>query len=151
MHRAGHREESKLGVGPLAVGAVLSEWSDRRHHHVRPGLRKGIVADAESLHRAGPHALDNYVAAQGQFQKQLPSTFKFQVESYALPIGVQVKVESYSLGLVDLLIWLDDGDRQVDLNDLGAVVGQHFGAVRAGDPVGQLQHAYAIEGHLWQV
>ena len=70
---------------------------------------------------------------------------------YALSIGVQVKVESYSLGLVDLLIWLDDGDRQVDLNNLGAVVGQHFGAVRTGDPVGQLQHAYAIEGHLWQV
>ena len=100
---------------------------------------------------AWPHALDNNVAAKGEGQQQLPSTFQLKVESYALAVGVEVKVESLSLGLVDLFIWLDDRGRQVDLNDLGAVVGQHFGAVRAGDPVCQLQHAYAIEGHLWQV
>ena len=109
---------------------------------------KRFVADAESLDRARPHAFDDHVAAEGEVEQQLTPAVQREIERHALLVGIEVEVKGGAFGPVEVLVLARDGPGRLDPDDLGAVVGEHPGAERPGDTVGQLQYPDTVEGQL---
>ena len=145
-HKAAHGLGDDVVARAQAIGAGVAETGDSRVHQSRVDCLQRFVADAEFVHRSGPVVLDNDVGALDEFEEHL-APLAFEVQRYPLLAPVQVHVvgafvvlERREVARVVTLAGL------LDLDDLGAHVGQHHGAEGAGKNPGQVEDAQAAEG-----
>jgi hypothetical protein len=139
----GHR-----GVpGSRGVGTGLPV---SRHPHQDEAAVAGaqrIVVQPPALQRAGAEILDDDVAALDQLQEQVPPARRPDVEGEAFLVARVHRPEepvSVEFGLSPGAQRVGPA-RQLDLDHLGAHVGQQPRAVGAGDQGAQFEHSDAFE------
>ena len=146
-HRARHRlrdplEGLVLGVGPGAAEALHGGGDEARVE-----LLQRLVAEAEALHRAGAHVLDDDVRRLDEGLEHRAPARRLQIERHALLVGVQQQEEPRVLAaLVGERGAAGLASGRFDLDDVGAQPRQHLGAGRAGFVLGQVEDANAVEG-----
>ena len=130
------------GVGaPTHPGPGLAVAADRGVHDARVTRRYGLVAEAHSRSHAGAEVLDEHVALLGQGEQQLARLGLVHVEADVALAGVlldEVAGEAVhprvgEAGHVAI--------GRLDLDDLGAEVAEHPGAVRPTEHAGEIEHA----------
>jgi hypothetical protein len=124
-HDPAHGLQQRVEAGAVAVGAVGAERRDRRVDDARVEAPERGVVDAEPMHHARTHVLHHHVGAHGQAVHDGAAVGRLQVEGDG-PLAPVPAVEARQLaeGVALERFHLDDG---------GAHVGQHHGAVGAGD------------------
>src|SRR5690606_3257469 len=116
----------------VAVGPRLAETRHRGVDHTRIEFADTVVINAQLFHHAGPEILGNDVGLGGELHENLLAARVFHVDAYAFLVAVEHR-EAIGLA-VDLRF---EAPRAValgkilDLDDVGAHVPQHHGAVRA--------------------
>ena len=95
-------------------------------------LRRRLGADAEAVHDAGPEVLDHHVGAVDQALRDLEVAGRLEVEGdaslAALEEGVGRMLPARAA-------------RRVDVDDVGALVGEHDAGQRAGDVLAEIDNA----------
>lgn len=147
----GQVERAQVVATPLAVGAGLAEGGDGDHHQVRVHGRQGVVGEAALAHEAGVVVLDEHVGAPEQPEEDVPPLGAVDVEGHPALVGVQEREQAASLG-----VRLVAGERTpvpgpvagpgaLDLDHVGAEVGEELGAVGSGDEVPELNDPDVVQ------
>jgi len=147
-HRAAHRLEREVERRPVTIWPVLSVGRDGADDDPlvqRPELR---VGQAEPLHDARPEVLPDDVRLPHEIVEHLAAAVARQIERERLLVTVdRQEVRRLAVGQERRP---HDPHRVaavgvLDLDDLGAQVGEQHRAVRAGQHPGKVQHANAFE------
>ena len=153
------RPESAIAVSELPlklrVRPRLPERRDRAVDQVRELCLKIVVAKPASRHHPRRFALDKHVRVRQQLAEDDAPALRLEVERDALLARVQVEEETALVvvwhivrerpqppGIVAL--------RRLDLNDLSAEVCQELRAIRARNPLREIDDADAFEGGVGQ-
>ena len=111
-----------------------------------PGLQD-VPAQAEVLERTWRERLHRHVEPRQQLRENLAPARDFQIQGdEALVARVDLPPERLAAGR-PRAEWIA-GPRLLDLDDVGAEVGQHDADERAGDHPRQIEHAEARERSL---
>ena len=153
LGRAVDRDQAGRGLHHGVVAreaaqrAVGAEARDAGMDQARELLRQRLVADAPFLHGAGLEILDQHVGRLEQFQQDLAAFLLGEVERHRALVAVDagevggdaflVERRAPQPGLVAL--------RRLDLDHLGAVIGQHLGAVRPAQHTRQIDDFQAFQ------
>jgi hypothetical protein len=130
---AGAGGEVEIVPGPVAVRSVLAEPGDRTVNDPRIDGPDGLVADAQPVDRAGAEALDDDPGGAGELEEKVAPGRGLEIEGDAL----LARVQGQEIGALAV----DEGRHRadvvaglevLDLDDLGAKVGQEQRAERAG-------------------
>jgi hypothetical protein len=130
--------------GALGVGAVLAVAADGAEDEARIDRGKRRVADAELVHDAGAETLDDDVRRQSQSAEHGDALGLLQVEAQRALVAVDELEEgagfarpgAHRTGVVALAGVLD-------LDDVGAEVGEVLGGDGARQQPGEVEHAQA--------
>ena len=100
------------------------------------------------LHHAGGEILHDYIRPRDQFTRDVASCRISEIKRDAALIAVQTDKSSAFAGEVSVFIapGIIASIRVLDLDDLGAKIGQGLRARRAGDHPGEIHHQQTIEG-----
>ncbi|MDZ7702579.1 MAG: hypothetical protein U5J98_11260 [Halobacteriales archaeon] len=148
-------------AGTLAPGAGLAERGDRAVDDRVVVLPDVVVADAEPIGRAGPVVLDEDVRLGGEVVQRLPGLVGLEVQLDA-PLAVVHRPEVGRLAAVGgrdagplVALGVDEGRPGVpvvvadlgplDLDHLGALVGEHQRREPAGDERREVQYGDAVQ------
>jgi hypothetical protein len=93
-----------------------------------------LGTEAEPLHRAGPHPLDQHVGPLDEVEHDLHRLGALEVEGDARPAAVEQVLVARGQR---------DAARPVDPDDVGAEVGEHHARVRARPDPRDLDHPHA--------
>src|SRR5262249_37842618 len=133
--------------GPARLGTALAEAGDRAIHEPRIERAKGIIAEPETLHRAGPEVLQHDVRLADQLSQDVLAFRSFHVEGEALlapvhghEVGRLATDERRPPARVVAL------GRLLDLDDLGPHVTEEHGAEWAGEDPREVDDTHAGEG-----
>ena len=128
---------------PLAVGARLAEAADSHHHQAGVALGKFRITQAPILQSARAEVLDQHIALGRQLGHQRLAFRLAQVNRGEL----LVPEDAGGIERLALKALAHGPDRVafggLDLDDLGAKIGQQASAERAGDRGADLEHAHA--------
>jgi len=141
---AGHRLDQGAEAGAVAVRAGLAEAGDAHHDERGVGLEQHLRREAHRLQGAGAVILDQHLRAAHQPEQQLASARLAQVERHApLVAGVDLPRHGHPLRApVAQRIALA---RRLDLDHVGAVVGELQAQHVAGHQPRQVQHPQPVE------
>ena len=125
------RLDGEIVRGPVAVRPRVAERVHGAVDDARVALAHGRVADAEPLADTGPKRLDEHVGRRGEREQPLDVARVFQVEHDAFLAAVQVaEVDGRrAVGGADAPRRVAVG--RLDLDDLGAVIGERQRQIRA--------------------
>ena len=149
VHQAGPRVVGDAVARQVLVGAGGAVAGDPAEHDAGVDLAQLLVAEAAALERAGAHALDHGVALAGQLEERGHALGALEVEHEAALAAADVQVHQRH-ALDDRPRHLADvvTRRRLDLDDVGAEVGQRGGdGARPED--GHLEDADAGERRSW--
>ena len=140
-HEAGGGLCDDVIAGALVLRAVAAEAGDGGVDDLVVDLLEHVIADAQLVHDAGAVVLDDDVGLLDHLEEELLALLGLQVQGDALLAAVDVGIvhavvvllRTHGAGVVALA-------RHLDLDDVGAVVGQHHRAVRTGQNAGQVQN-----------
>ena len=143
-----HEPAGRLGqrvVAALVVlRAVLPEAADRGVDDVGLHRPDGGVAHAPLVHGPGAEVLHDDVAAPGEVEEHLPALVGPQVEAEAALVAVDVGVGERQRRVRPRQQRRQAADDltagQLDLDDVGAQIGEDAAAHRAGQRGGRLHH-----------
>jgi len=144
-HGLGHDVEGRpVHVGALAA-APVAEAADRGVDQARIDGRQGLIAQAHPVHHAGAEVLHHRVGAGDQLAQQLPALGLLQVDDDAALVAVAGGEEAAVLvlgvvGAVRAALAEEVAAGRLDLDHLGAMIGQQLGAERAGHGVAQVDN-----------
>ncbi len=146
-HHAAHALDDQIVGGSVAVGSGLAEARRGAVDEFRVQGREVGVAQAEARHHAGLEVLDEHVGFLRQTPQDLLPAGILQVERDALlpavdahEIGAfRTDKRAEGPGVVAL-------PRPLNLDHLGAEIGEHHRAERAGEDAGEVEDAEAVEG-----
>jgi hypothetical protein len=122
------------------VGAAAAESADAAVHQLRADARQHVPADTQALHHAGTEVLDQDVRGPHQVEQAGAVLVGLEVEhDAALPPveGHERRVESAGLPLAERV-----ARRGLDLDDVGAHLGQQHRGAGTGDVGAEVQHAH---------
>ncbi len=144
-HQPAHRLAERVEGGALAIGAVLAEAGDRGQDDVRLQLAQPVVAEPHLRHRPGTEVFEHDIGARHQRGEDLLAARGPQVEAEALLAAVvdreiDALAAHQRLRLARLL-----AAQLLDLDDLGAEVGEDHAAARAGLVPRQLEDPNAVQ------
>ena len=136
-----------LGLDHAIVGGVAlvrplrAEGGDRAVDEVGVDLREVAVAEAQAVHDARDGVLDDHVGAPGEPARRLAALVRLQVEDDALLSPVPHAPGGHGAEGV--------AAGRLDLDDLGAVVGQDHGRHAGGEPRSEIDDgdAFTYWGH----
>ncbi len=140
------RDQVEAALVGGRAGAAIAR--DRAIDQAGIDLRQHVVAEPELFERALAEVLDQHVGVAHHPQQHLLALGRLQVERDRALVAVQhqegrrhavdarIAIAARIVAAVGLL----------DLDHVGAEVGQHHAAGRAGHDLGQLEHAHAGEG-----
>ena len=138
-------------AGAVAVGAVLAVARDRAVDEARVLLAQPLVAHAEAVHHAGPEGLEQHVVLAHQPQQHLAAALLLQVQPDRALAAVE-REEQRRLRRVLRALVVRRGPADVvahagvlDLQHLGAEVGEQQRAEAAGQQPGEVEDLDALE------
>ncbi len=147
-HYARHGLCHEIEAGPVGPRSGLAKAGNARINDPRVDGRDHFIVDAEALHDARPVIFDDDIGGLGELQKGRPAGRVFQVERDASLVAVQVE-ETHAVGSLHLeahrAARLVAAARRLDLDDVGAKIGQQHGAERAGHHLRHVEHFDAGE------
>ena len=134
--RIGCQARGRSGL-PVAGNRAVDQFG------MRP--RQRLVIEVEALHHAGAEILHQEIAGGDEAVHDLLRLGPLQVEHDALLAGVKLpergrhaaaqrRAGAHHVALIGL-----------DLDHVGAEIGHHPGAIRAGDRGGEIHHAHAVQ------
>ena len=149
---AGDAHHAAHGLGHDVVGgaggqlAGEAEAADGAVDDAGVDLLHLLIGEAQTLQHAHLVVLANHVGGLQQLGEDLLALFALQVQGHALLVAVDVGVVAAEAVLHGApAAGLITGGRGLDLDDLGAVVGQVHGAERAAVCLSQVQYANAFQ------
>ena len=150
LEHAGHRLEREVVRRPVAVGAVLAERADRAVDDARVARANGVVVRRRGARidaRAGTIPRTRRPSRRARSSASRPSA-DLQVEHHALLAAVEVAEEhrARAVGQADVAPGIALA-RRLDLDHLGAVVGQRQGEIRPRQEHREIDDADALELH----
>src|SRR6058998_3525744 len=146
VHDAALALHDEVVAGAMRFGPRLAEARDRAVHEARIEAAQCLEAHAEPFHRAGAEVLDDDVALAREAPQNVQALAGLEVERDALLAAVdRHEVRGLArhkrrpfprvVALAPLL----------DLDDLGAHVGQHHRAERSSEDACEIEHPDAVE------
>ena len=138
-------EDRTIAVGP--VGAVARQ---RHVDHVVVARSHGVVAEPQLVDLAGPHRLDDDIGALGELQHDVAARLGLHVDLDRTLAAVAVDDGTVDAALRETRHAREVADpRELDLDHLGAELGQQHRADRAGDGLRDVEDLDAVEwaGH----
>ena len=143
-HQAAHRLGDDVVARAQPIRPGVAEAGDRRIDQPRVHGLQRVVAQAELVHRAGAVVLHHHVGGLHEVEEQLAAGL--EVERHALLAAVQVHVvRAFAVPERCEVARVVAAAGLLDLDDLGAHVGQHHGAEGAGEHAGQVEDAQSGE------
>ena len=144
-HQPAHRLAERIECGAVAIGPVLAEAGDRDQDDVGLQLAQLLIAEAHRLHRAGAEILQHDVGGLHQRGEDLLAASRAHVQAEALLAAVvdgeiDALAAHHRLGFAGFL-----AAELLDLDHLGAEIGQDHAAARPGLIPRQFQHPNAFE------
>ena len=112
---------------------------------------KRRVVQAQGRHRAGTEVLHHDIGGGQQFEKNRAAALGFQVQGDAAFVGVEMQEQAAAFRMRQATRKRGDPacriapSRRFYLDDVGAVVGQEFGAEGARDVARQIQYPYPFQ------
>ena len=150
-HRLGDDVVSgQVGVG-AGAGARIAEAADGGVDEAWVALGERFVGEAEALHDAGGEVLDEHVRLFGQAHDRLFAAGRLEVEHEAALVAVEAGVIAAE-GALGVVVGEGAGEAghlaagRLDLDDVGAEVGEEHRAVGAGEGLGEVEDADAWRG-----
>ena len=146
-HQAAHALRDLVEARPIAVGTVLAEARQAHIDEARIDLAQRLVVEAEPVLHVGPVVLDQHVGAGRQLLQDGDAVGRLEVERDAALVAMQVEEvgtvarAAHHRVLVALL-------RHLDLDHVGAPVGEVARRRRAGAGPRQIDHLEAGQGAL---
>ena len=138
-HQAGEGLQHRVHRRPSRQRPGLAEAGHRQIENARLALRYGLVAETEPVEHAGTVALQQHVGTGDQAPQHLLARIRLQIERDR-PLaevgrdrigGVAAVAPAQRPRPVAL-------SRRLDLDDVGAVLGQQHAAVGSGHPLAQI-------------
>ena len=142
-HGFAHRREA----GTRRVGTVLAEAGDPHHDQPRVVGRQALVVQAPALHGAGAEVFDQHVGLGCQAPQQVLALGLAQIEGQRLLVaGDHVPPQRFAalVGLAPLAHGVALA-RWLDLDHLGAEVGQYLAAGGPGDQLAEFEHLEVVQ------
>ncbi len=145
---AGHGFEREIVRGAAGIGAVLAEGADRAIDDAGILRRDRLVADAEARRDAGPERFDQHVGLAGETEEIGAALLALEVEHDALLAAPHVAEEHRGalVGRQDVAAGIALA-RRLDLDHLGAVIGQRRGEIRPRQEPGEVDDLDALKFH----
>ena len=150
--RARHREQPAGGLRHDVVArlararARLAEARERRHHEARVPRLEHVGAEPAARQVAGAEVLDERVGAVHEPQQDLAALGRAEVERDGALAAVRVlegeRRLAHGRGAVAIVV---ARLRALDLDHLGAEVGEHRGRERPRDDAREIEDAEALE------
>ena len=141
-HQAAHALRDLIEARPLGIRPVLAEAGDAGEHDARIDRPEVGVGDPEPVLDVGAEVLDHYVGALDQAQQDVPPFRRLEVQGQAPLVAVQVlEVRSGARAAEPVAVRALIG--QLDLDHVGAPVGELAHAGRAGAHARQVDHGEA--------
>ena len=141
-HGLADRAEARL----IAVGAGLPE--PRQAQHDQPGIFRGqaLVTQAPFFQRAGTEILDHDVRIPCHARHDLLAFGSAQIDGHRFLVAV-LHIPPQRRALVELAPFAQGiAIRRLDLDHLGAELGEELSGKGARNELPQLQHLYSLEG-----
>ena len=127
----------------VTLRALLPEPRDRQHHEAWVDLHEVVVGEAEAGHDAGPEVLGDDVGPGGEPPHHVPALRRRQVDRDRALAGVLLAEVRALRPLPELPRHV--ALRRLDLDHVGAEVGEQPAGVRAGEHPAQVEHLDALE------
>ena len=147
--QAGHAHQPAHALGdlvearPLRIGAGLAEAADRAEHDARVHRRQRGVVDAQPVLHVGAVILHHHIGLGDHAAGTAPcpsGCFRLMRDAALVAMDMlevrPVPLAAHALAGVDLL-------RRLDLDDVGAPIGQLADAGGAGAHAGEVEHGEA--------
>ena len=138
-------------AGAVAVGAVLPVAGDRAVDEPGVLLAQPLVADAEAVHHAGAEALHQHVGLAHEPQQHLAPLLALEVEADRALVAVEREEQRGAGALLGALVarrrpaHVVAEPRVLDLEHVGAEVGEQARAEAARQQPREVEHADAVE------
>jgi hypothetical protein len=146
VHRgkAGERLDQRAEARLVPPRPALAPAGHADHDQLRVAREQHVRTQAHLLERAGAIVLDQHLRRAGEAEQQLAPGVLAQIEAEALLVArVDLPPQRHALRLpVPEVV---AAARLLDLDHLGAEVGQHVRQDVARDQARQVQHPHAIE------
>ena len=145
---AADRLEREVVRGPLAVRTGIAEGADRAIDDARIARHDRRMADAEAIDDAGAEALHHDVGARAQVEQQVQAVRRLEIEDDALLAAIEIAKEHgrRAVGRTDVASGI--AARRLDLDDLGAVIGQGHRQIRSRQEPAEIDHPDICELHV---
>ena len=143
-HQPAHALRDLIDAGAMAVRPVLAEAADAAVDDARVDRLHVVVRHLQPVLHLGAHVLDDDVGGLHQAHERRVALRRLQVQRHRALVAVQVlEVEAVAVAGDVLAV----GRRRLDLDDVGAPVGEmpHAGGSRARQR--QVQHLQAVQRH----
>ena len=136
-HHAAQRLENWIVAGPVPLGAIRAKGADRAVDQAAVQGAKRVVVHAEALDDARAHVFHHHVRGLGQTVDGGAPGGVLEVDGE----GALAAVPAVEAGQLAEGIALEP----FHLDDAGAQIGEHHGAVGAGDVRRQVDNRDAVE------
>ena len=143
---ARHRLDQRAEAGTVAIRSVLTEAGDAHDDQLRIARVQHVRPEPHLLQRAGAVVLDQHLRRRQQVEQYVASCLRPQVQRQALLVPrIDFPVQALALPAPGAQRIADFG--VLDLDDLGALVGELQADHVAGDQARQVHHADAGQRH----
>ena len=131
-----------------APRAVLSEGADRAIDNARIAGTHGLIADAETIDRAGTKRFHKDIRGLTKRQQRLALRRVLEIDHHALLAAIEIAEEHRArpVGEPDVPAGIAFA-RRLDLDHLGAVIGHRQGQIRSRQEHAEIDDADAFELH----
>jgi hypothetical protein len=144
-HQPGKALRDQVEAALVGVRAVAAVARDRAVDQARVHLAQDVVAEPQLFQRAAPVVLGQDVGILHHAQQDRPALRGLEVQRDPALVAVQDHERRGDAVHPRFAVAarIVAARQLLDLDDVGAHVGQHHAAGRAGHDLGQLQHAQA--------
>ena len=135
---AGEAQGDAVEAGLVAVGTGLSVAGDARHDQPRIAFAQRVGRQVHLLQRARPEVLDQHVGLRAEFAEQV-------LASGIGHVAGDASLRSILLDIADRSVDRLARPRPLQLDHVGAELGQHGRAVGRGEDLSGVDHGDAVE------
>ena len=143
-HQSAHALRDLVEARPAGIGSGLAEAGDRGIDDLLVDLGEVLVVDAEPALHVRPIVLDDDIRLLDELLERRDAFLALQVERDAALVAVQIlKIRTQPR---PAHVALFDVFRRLDLDDIGAPIGELAHAGRAGTHACQIENGEAGQG-----
>ena len=141
-HQTAHALRDLVEAGPVAIRPVLPEAGDRGQNDARIDCFQRCVIDAQPVLHIRPEILDDDIGLGHQPAEHRDAARIFQIERHTALVALQV-LEVGAVPRPAKRIPRFDTFRHLDLDNVGAPIGELAHCGRPGAHACQIENAYA--------